>query len=67
MPPFKGNKAVARTHADAVNIVCAVCWKKPKGVRSGQFHGKWENWRKQFFSSFELSMPFKNKIFGHYL
>ena len=27
------SKAVARTHADSVNLVCAVCWKKPKSVR----------------------------------
>ena len=33
MPPTISNTK-PRTHNDSVLVVCAVCWKKPKGVRN---------------------------------
>ena len=36
-------------------------------VSYGQFHGKWENWRKWFFLNFEACMMFRIEIFGQYL
>lgn len=32
MPKVKKQKE-ARSHSDSLNIVCAVCWRKPKSVR----------------------------------
>ena len=32
MPPF-AKKGGARTHQEALRIVCAACWRKPKNVR----------------------------------
>ena len=33
MPPFAKQKDSARTHQEALGIVCAACWRKPKNVR----------------------------------